>query len=92
MKTIKLEIPREDFEKFTTFFNGEKEAIDYIELKVDTLLRKDRYAIRPQSPKDKKEIEIYILDYLYPIVPLYEAREGISISQKIANIIKRKVV
>lgn len=92
MKTIKLKLPREQFEKFTTFFEGEKEAIDYIELKVDSLLRKDRYDIRPQKTKDYKEIEIYILDYLYPIVPLYEAREGITISQKIANIIRKKII
>jgi hypothetical protein len=77
MAQIKVKIPRRTFQKFSGRFTSEKAARDYLEIKLDNLLRRQRKAIQKDLEDDDFHIELdlYIVDVLVPVLEEYERRQ-----------------
>lgn len=75
MAQIKVKLPKQTFEKFSGRFSSEKAARDYLEIKLDDLLRRQRKQIETDLNDDFYiELDFYIVDVLIPVLEEYERR------------------
>jgi hypothetical protein len=76
MAQIKIKLPKTTFEKFSSLFESPKDAIDYLELQLDNLLRRQRKKIEEElQDYHQIEIEIYVVDHLVPVLEQYELEQ-----------------
>lgn len=79
-KKYQIEIPSEFYKKYVAKFDTEKDAIDYLELCIDTIARSHRTLIRKHKEKQLEtiKVDLHIHDFLSDIFDQYCALKRIT--------------
>ena len=87
MKKLIVPIDKEKYDKLCSKFDSERQALDYIELRLDSFLRSQRRTMHEKL--EKIHAEINIIDPLVPILNQYQDQTKENITQIVHKIIKK---
>jgi len=89
-KEFKIKIPRQSYNKLIQRFGSEEQAIDRLELHIDSLLRAQRSLHKLiDEPVVEHEITINVYKPLAPLLVDYSADNGKTLSETLIEIIDK---
>jgi hypothetical protein len=89
MKKLIVPIDKEKYDKLCSKFDDERQALDYIELRLDSFLRSQRRIMHEKL--EKIHAEINIIDPLMPILEKYQDQTKENVTQIVHKIIRRAI-
>jgi 3-dehydroquinate dehydratase len=89
MKKLIVPIDKEKYDKLCSKFDNERQALDYIEIRLDSFLRSQRRTMHDKL--EKFHAEINIIDPLIPILEKYQDQTKENLTQIVHKIIRRAI-
>jgi hypothetical protein len=92
MKQIDIDIPEELYDKFVTKFGSEKEAFDYLSLRIEQAIRLEKWLIRQrpeQLQQKRKQVSIYMEPHLYPYLNELCIHRGFTRKEYVTRLIHK---
>jgi hypothetical protein len=92
MEKIDIFVPMEDYNEFVSRFDNAKVAIDALTIAVENRVRSHRSLLNRDliSRKDRIKITIPVKDYLMPYLNEYCVMKGLTRTEFITKILKRR--